>query len=465
MPTTKAVGIARQSRGDEASKSVVEQESRIRDYCKREGWKLTAVHAEQDVSGGSPLAKRPGLSAAVEAIEKGDASVLVVAYFDRLVRSLKVQAEVVERVEAAGGKVLALDTGEISDATAGSWLSAGMLGMVAEYHRRTTSERVKAAHARLAAEGKWRGGKVPLGLALDADNVLMADGATALFVLEAFKRRAGGATFEQIRAYLREATGLPFKSLIIVTRLLSNEAYTKHGVVDGTLFRRVQDLHAPRGKRPSSDRLLARLEVLRCGSCNSRMVVHGSEPNKTYRCGGQDCKRKMAISVGIAEATVAGAVSKAIADLEGKTGENTAELEALAARKGAALAGLVMQLDGFEDVAGVRERIAVAQGECDAAEDELAKAREAAGFTMHGGIAMLEMPLERRRELIRAVVDSAVVGAGRGETRIAVTLSASFAFEPILDAEARDFAPVALAWAAESAADRADLQSIVAKVA
>ena len=36
---------------------------------------------------------------------------VVVAYFDRLVRSLAVQAEVVERVEQAGGAILAVDVG------------------------------------------------------------------------------------------------------------------------------------------------------------------------------------------------------------------------------------------------------------------------------------------------------------------------------------------------------------------
>jgi hypothetical protein len=46
----------------------------------------------------------------VELVEAGDANV-VVAYFDRLVRSLAVQVEVVERIERAGGAILAVDVG------------------------------------------------------------------------------------------------------------------------------------------------------------------------------------------------------------------------------------------------------------------------------------------------------------------------------------------------------------------
>ena len=78
---------------------------------------------ELDVSGGAPLARRPGLRRAVEMVEAGEADVVVVAYFDRLVRSLTVQAEVVERVEQAGGAILAVDVGEVTNGTAGQWLS------------------------------------------------------------------------------------------------------------------------------------------------------------------------------------------------------------------------------------------------------------------------------------------------------------------------------------------------------
>jgi hypothetical protein len=55
------------------------------------------------VSGKLPLARRPGLSKAIEMVEAGEADQIVVACFDRLVRSLKVQLEVIERVEHAGG--------------------------------------------------------------------------------------------------------------------------------------------------------------------------------------------------------------------------------------------------------------------------------------------------------------------------------------------------------------------------
>ena len=42
----------------------------------------------------------------------------MVAYFDRLVRSLKVQLEVIERVERAGGEIYAIDHGKLTNGTA-----------------------------------------------------------------------------------------------------------------------------------------------------------------------------------------------------------------------------------------------------------------------------------------------------------------------------------------------------------
>ena len=69
----------------------------------------------------------------------------MVACFDRLVRSLTVQAEVTKRVEEAEGRIIALDVGDISSATAAMWLSSSILGLVAEYHWRTTGERTSYA--------------------------------------------------------------------------------------------------------------------------------------------------------------------------------------------------------------------------------------------------------------------------------------------------------------------------------
>lgn len=377
--TTTAIGIARQSHGDGAS--VEEQTERIRAHAKREGWKLLDVLPEQDVSGGKPLDKRPGLSKAVEAVEAGRASVIVVAYFDRLVRSVRVQHEVTQRVEAAGGRILTLDVGEVSSATAASWLSATFLGTVAEYHRRSTSERVKAAHETRAMAGLWNGGRIPFYRAVNEDGVVTFREGMGPVVREAFELRCdSGRSVADVLDVLRERTGLPLKSLNIAQRMLRDESLVTEGIVPGATFRRCQTLVTKRGARPKSARLLARLGVLRCHECGGSMNVHGSQgPTQVYRCH-RGCG--VAISVALAEDTVAHAARCALKNFRGSAGGSLEQLEDAVRVKSAALERIVMAFDGLGDVEAVRSKLAVAKGEVEAAEDALAEARAAAGFTL-----------------------------------------------------------------------------------
>ena len=91
----------------------------------------------------------------MELVEAGEADVVVVAYFDRLVRSLTVRAEVVERVEQAGGAILAVDVGKVRADTASRWLSSTMLGLVTEHHRRSTAERNWSSARLCARSRRW----------------------------------------------------------------------------------------------------------------------------------------------------------------------------------------------------------------------------------------------------------------------------------------------------------------------
>src|SRR6476659_2396482 len=87
----RAVGVVRVSRvGDRDGDRFVsprEQAARIPSIATRDGLALVETIEELDVSGGTALAKRAGLRRAVELVEAGEVEVVVVAFFDRLVRS------------------------------------------------------------------------------------------------------------------------------------------------------------------------------------------------------------------------------------------------------------------------------------------------------------------------------------------------------------------------------------------
>src|ERR1700751_1634853 len=173
-----------------------------RRWASDRGERLVASIPEIDVSGKLPLSKRPGLLAAIEMIEAGRADQLVVAYFDRPVRSLKVQLEVIERVERAGGEIFALDHGKLTNGTAAQRLSTNMLGSVFQYFAEITGEKVTAAQARAVARGVYPHPKVPVGYARGENGVLVVDSAAAKLVVRAFKRRDLGASLVEIQAFL-----------------------------------------------------------------------------------------------------------------------------------------------------------------------------------------------------------------------------------------------------------------------
>jgi hypothetical protein len=113
-------------REDENFHSPRAQLAKAKCWSEDQGNRVVAAFEEIDVSGKLPLARRPGLLRAIKMVEAGEADHIVVAYFDRLVRSLKVQLEVIERVERAGGEIYAIDHGRLTNGTAATRMSNNM---------------------------------------------------------------------------------------------------------------------------------------------------------------------------------------------------------------------------------------------------------------------------------------------------------------------------------------------------
>lgn len=392
---------------------------------------------ELDVSRGATLLLRPGLSRAVAMIEAGQAGAIVVAYFDRLFRSLSVQQEVLERVETAGGRIVAADMGEVRADSASGWLSSTTLGMVSEYHRHVTAERTSDAKRRSVVDGKApfpnlpfylrpRGGKGPIEH--DPDKVPL--------MREAIRMRLGGATIASIRQYLRKhrvqrsyhGVQSLFSSRLLLGELRFGEMENLSAfppVIDPETWQRLQRVSVPRGRRAKSERLLARLGVLRCGSCGSRMVVGTSQGKYgLYRCPPVgDCQQRVTISADAAERVVEGAVRELLTGIEGRasveggTREAADELE----RRQEALDAAIRAFAGLEDEAAARERLQelrAARDEARDRHDQLAAA-SASAFTVNAG-DWDALTLDERRALIVAVVDRVVVRPGRGSDRITV---------------------------------------------
>jgi DNA invertase Pin-like site-specific DNA recombinase len=441
-----ATAIIRQSRspdrnGNGPGTSPADQLKRIEAICEAEALEL--VHApieEIDVSGGKPLAKRTGLTKAIEEIEAGKAEVLVVAFFDRLVRSLPIQAEIVDRVEKAGGSVLAADTGAITAKSAGQWLSGSVLGLVAEYQRRTTRERVREHQVKSVKAGVAPQPHVPAGLRRSGDGRFEVDPETGPVMRQAFEMVAAGRSIMEARRYANEH-GVPL-SYYGLYKALHNPAYigvvrfgelenrnAHEPLVDAVTFRRVQRLRHTGGKHSKAPQLLARLGVLRCGSCDSAMAV-GTSGNagkhKSYRCSAPagECPNRMSIACHVADGAVVEATKQALADNEGKAsiGDKLDEAQSVLTGAQATLDALIRIMDPLEPVA--QDRLQEATAARDAAERTVTElgGHVRAAETFRPALEWDDDVVtdDDRRGWISTVIDSAVVGPGRGNARVTV---------------------------------------------
>jgi site-specific DNA recombinase len=446
----RAIGIVRVSRVNgregESFASPDEQRQRIEQACERDGLRLLDVLDEMDVSGGTALQDRAGLRGAIEAIENGRADVLISAYFDRLCRSLKVQGELIERVEAAGGKVFAVDVDQVTGASAGQWLTGTLHGAMNEYVRRVAKERSGEAQARAVARGALPF-PAPPGYRRGEDGKAVPYPPEVPVVQEAFRMRAAGKTVREVRGYLR-AHGIERTyhgaQLLLASRVVLGEVH--HGklvnlhahepIVDRETWNAVQRMKVSRGRRAKSDHLLARLKVLRCGTCGSPLIIgsagaRGTERGRyyTYRCAPtSDCPNRMSVSAVIAEQVVTDAVRAALADEHGHASAetNVREAEQALAQAQSTLEAAVRAFDGLGDELAARERL---QELREARDDAQAHLDQIGGstrpnLTLNAANDWDKLTLDEHRALIRATVKQALVGPGRGSDRIAIELFA-----------------------------------------
>lgn len=435
------MGIVRVSRraGREGDSFVspTEQRERIGEHCEREGLELVSVAEEIDVQGTTPIQSREGLRAALGAIEEGRAEVLLVAYFDRLFRSIRVQGEVVRRVEAAGGQVLTLDFGEISERTAAQWVTGTMMGVVSEYLARSAKERSGAAQADAIARGVPTWNQITPGYRQGEDRRLYPDPEIAPVVHEAFAMKAEGATIREIRALLaahgirRSYHGVQalLGSRVVLGELhfgkLSNVG-AHEPIVERELWERVQATRRKRGPAPRSDRLLARLGVLRCASCGSRMVVGTQTQNGRryhfYRCPVPgDCPASVTIGAEIVEGWVIERVHEALEGVGGRASadEQARAADAKAERSQAALDGAIAALRGLGDEPAAIDKLRELR---DARDRDRAEAEHLRGLASALSVDSRRdwhrLTLPERRGLIREVVGTVWVTKGRGTGRL-----------------------------------------------
>jgi len=135
----------------ESGAGLSDQRRAIQIECERRGWILSHVWAD-DAASGRSIDRRPQLQEALDALDAGQASVLVTAKLDRLSRSVLDFASSMARAEREGWAIVVLDVA-VDTSTPSGEMMAHVVASFAQYERRLISDRTKRALAVKRAEG------------------------------------------------------------------------------------------------------------------------------------------------------------------------------------------------------------------------------------------------------------------------------------------------------------------------
>lgn len=195
----RAVLYLRQSIAKDDSISIEMQETACRDYCERMGYTVVAVRADPGVSGRS-WSKRPDVQSAMDAIEHGDADVIVLWKWSRLSRSRKDWALAIDRVDVAGGRIESA-TEPIDTATASGRFARGVMTEYAAFQSEQIGEVWEEVRQRRLRMGLPASGRLPYGWQW-ADGGIQPDPDQAPVVVEMFLRYLSGEGSAQIAHWL-----------------------------------------------------------------------------------------------------------------------------------------------------------------------------------------------------------------------------------------------------------------------
>ena len=272
--------------------SLEAQQDRLDSYVKsQDNWDIVSRYEDQMT--GSVI-DRPGLQQALSDAQKGRFDLLLVVRVDRLARSVRALASILEDLDL-NGVAFRSATEPFDTASPAGRMMVQMLGVFAEFERATIIERVIAGMEKKASKGGWNGGSRPLGYDYDATTgALRVNESEAPLVREIFdlytKKEIGSTSIARLlddRGDRTKNGGHWSGNSIRV--ILSNTAYIGKVYFRGETyagqhpplipveqFEQAQDLLDKRGEEPAkrrsnmSDFLFSGLLV--CAKCEKHFV-------------------------------------------------------------------------------------------------------------------------------------------------------------------------------------------------
>jgi DNA invertase Pin-like site-specific DNA recombinase len=201
----RVVGYVRVSRvaGREGDSfiSPSDQRSRIEKFAAAHDHVL--VGWEEDLDQPGSRYERPGFQQALAAIEAGQADGIAVAAFDRFARSVPDAAIALRRLEAAGATLMSVRDSLDTSTPIGRFARTMMLAL-AELELERIRENWAVARDRAIGRGVHISRVPPAGYRRGQDGRLEPDPIAGPVIRELFLRRAAGASWRELCAFLDE---------------------------------------------------------------------------------------------------------------------------------------------------------------------------------------------------------------------------------------------------------------------
>lgn len=212
---TRVVAYVRVSTDKQADRGVSLDAQRAKVAAYAELYDLDIVSVVEDAGASAKTLDRTGLQTALAMLRTGKADALLVVKLDRLTRSVRDLADLIETYFASGKSALLSVSEQIDTRSAAGRLVLNVLASVGQWEREAIGERTSAAMQHMRTRGEYTGGEVRYGYQRTEDGTLVAVESEQTIIAAAKELRAAGLSLRAVAVELASRghvgrTGKPF---------------------------------------------------------------------------------------------------------------------------------------------------------------------------------------------------------------------------------------------------------------
>jgi site-specific DNA recombinase len=170
---TRAVAYLRVSTDKQADRGVSLEAQRAKVLAYAQLYELELVAIEVDAGASAKSLDRPALARALDMLKSGKADALLVVKLDRLTRSVRDLADLVDAYFTKRAALLSVSE-QIDTRSAAGRLVLNVLSSVGQWEREAIGERTAVAMQHLRELGRFTGGVAPYGYQVAPDGETLA---------------------------------------------------------------------------------------------------------------------------------------------------------------------------------------------------------------------------------------------------------------------------------------------------